>query len=47
MSDNQRAQLAAGEHKMLMNVEEEMEEQEGVNMMIVMMPSIDGSETGV
>ena len=47
MSDNQRAQLAAGEHKMLMNVEEEMEEQEGVNMMSVMMLSNGGSEHGV
>jgi len=45
MSDNQRAQLAAGTRKMLMNVEEEMEEEnESVNMMSVMMLS---SEAGV
>ena len=36
MSDNQRAEIAAGERNMLMNVEEEVEEQEGVNMMSVM-----------
>ena len=37
MTDEQRAELASGERKMLMNVEEEMEQEEGVNMMSIML----------
>ena len=48
MSDEQRSEIADGELKMLMNVEEEMEEEEeGVNMMSVMMFNNGNSSTGV